>query len=358
MQVANCITSWCKGREGVNFKNTIRLVEQGLNDDVFPCAAYAIGNKQQVFFKNSIGYKALYPQKSVISPNTSFDVSSLSKIMSTTMVALKAVESGRICLDDKLHHFFPVCYDKSELTIRNLLTHTSGITAEMPLSSFGIKPHEAMAMILKSPYRYKADRETVYSCVGYILLGEILQKVYDCPLDEVAQKYVFTPLEMADTTYKPSSKDIASTDFCKDIGDYACGIVYDDNARFLGGVAGNSGVFSTLDDTIKFATMLASRGEGFLMPATFEMAVKNHTKSFSESRGLGFLLTGDRHTFAGDLLSEGSYGHTGTTGCSIIVDNKTGIYAILLTNRVHFGKENDGITRFRKLFHNSIYGSL
>lgn len=342
----------------MNFNKAVKLIEQGIADDVFPCAAYAIGNKERVFVKNSVGYKTLYPQKSAVTPNTLFDMASLSKIISTTMIALKAIETGKLCLDDKIHDFYEKYYDKGDLTIKNLLTHTSGISAHIPLYTFGIKPNAAIATILKSPFDYKTNRETVYSCMGYILLGDILQKIYEAPLNEIAEKLVFSPLSMENTTYKPMSSNVASTEFCKDLNDYACGTVHDENARFLGGVSGNAGVFSTLDDVIKFCTMLSKNGDGFLSPATFSIAVKSYTPSFSENRGLGFLLTGSKPTFAGDLLSEGSFGHTGFTGGSLVVDKVSGVYAILLTNRVHFGRENDQIIRFRRRFYNSVYGAF
>lgn len=342
----------------MDFSKTRRLIEQGLSDDVFPCAAYAIGNRDRVFVSDSVGYRTLYPQKNPVTENTLFDVASLSKVVSTTMVALCAIENGKICLEDKLHYFFPNCYDKGELTIKNLVTHTSGLAASIPLYSFGIDPTEVYSTILKSPFDYKPNTQTVYSCMGYILLQGVLEAVYDDTLDELARKYVFAPLGMNNTCYKPMSQDIAATEFAKDINDYCYGIVHDENARFLGGVSGNAGVFSTLSDMVRFCTMLCCEGEGFLSHATFNMMLKNYTSGFSEDRGIGFLLLSGKPTFAGDLVSEGSYGHTGFTGGSIAIDRANGVYAILLTNRVHFGRDNDRIVRFRRQFYNTVFSSF
>lgn len=371
----------------MNFNTTVKLVKQAITDDIFPCAAYAIGNKSEVFIKDSIGYRSLYPQKEHITPNTLFDMASLTKILSTSMITFKAIETGMICLDDKLERFFDECYDKGEVTIRNLLTHTSGMTAHIPINNMG-GHDKAIDTILKRKFEYRTGQETIYSCLGFIVLGRILEIVYGPSLDDLAQSIVFNPLGMNSTMYnpikpplqkpqltgnsridelmskKPKSSgnkaviDIASTEYAKDINSYLKGKVHDENARSLGGVSGNAGVFSTLDDMIKFCTMLANNGGGFLSPRMFDAATKNYTEGNIENRGLGFLLTGSKPTFAGDLFSNGSFGHTGFTGTSIMVDKATGLYVILLTNRVHFGRENDRIVKFRKLFHNSIWGCL
>lgn len=342
----------------MNFESSIRMLQQGVEQDIFPCVAYAIGNQTQVMEKGVIGYRSLYPTKQAIQEDTLFDMASLSKVISTTMLALKAIEQGKLCLDDKLSYFFENTYDKQDITIKKLLTHTSGISSHIPLWTMKIKPEEAVDTILKTDFAYKTESETVYSCMGFILLGRILETVYGDTLDNLAKKYVFEPLEMETACYNPKSDNIASTEYVKELNAYANGVVHDENARFLGGVAGNAGVFCSLNDMIKFSTMLSRRGKDFLSERVFEKAIQNYTNGMSEDRGLGFLLSGDRASFAGDLFSNGSYGHTGFTGTSIMVDNNTGLYAILLTNRVHFGRENDKIIRFRRQFHNSIWGNI
>lgn len=343
----------------MNFKSVVSMIEEALKEDVFPCAAYAIGNGERVLHKGFWGNRTLYPDSQPLEEDTLFDMASLSKLVSTTMIALKAIETGKLCLDDKLYRFFPECYDKSEVSVRQLMTHTSGISAHIPLYKMDIQPRESIDTILQTEFAYPPESEAVYSCMGYILLGKILEITYGKPLDKLAEEMVFEPLGMQTACYCPAEKyNVAATEYAPDLNKYAKGIVHDENARFLGGVAGNAGVFASLNDMIQFANMLSNRGEGFLSSAMFEKAVANYTPNKIESRGLGFLLTGERPTFAGDLFSNGSYGHTGFTGTSLIVDNNTGLYVILLTNRVHFGRENDKIIRFRRQFHNCIMGSL
>ncbi|MFZ2539779.1 MAG: serine hydrolase, partial [Oscillospiraceae bacterium] len=223
---------------------------------------------------------------------------------------------------------------------------------------FASNKEDAIDVILKSEFAYKKGTEVSYSCLGYILLGKLLEIATGESLDVLAKKMVFDPLEMNNTIYCPTSKNCATTEYSQTLGRYLCGEVHDENARFLDGIAGNAGVFSTIDDMIKFATMLSNKGlyqgKPYLSSRTFETATKNFTRQFSTSRGLGFLLKDSRIFPAGELFSDDSYGHTGFTGTSVFVDEKTGLYGILLSNSVHFGRATEDIFRTRRLFYNSV----
>ncbi len=342
----------------MNFSNTIKLLEDGISNDIFPGYAFAVGNKDTVFVKRSNGYRSLYPQKEKMTDNTLFDVASLTKVMVTTMVACKAIESGRISLNDSLSRFYENCYDKADITILDLLTHQSGISSDIGLSKIGISSEDAIDEILKSKSVCLPKSQTVYSCLNFILLGDIFEKIYNISLGELAWRLVFNPLNMQNACFNPISSDVVATEYCPDLNGYACGVTQDNNARFLGGIAGSAGMFCTLDDAVNFMMMLANDGDKYLCKRTFSLCTKNFTRGLLENRSLGFLLTGDKPTFAGDLLSDGSFGHTGYTGTSILIDKDSKIWTILFTNRIHFGKENDAIVRFRRVFHNSIYGQM
>ncbi|MCL2867558.1 MAG: serine hydrolase, partial [Clostridia bacterium] len=137
-------------------------------------------------------------------------------------------------------------------------------------------------------------------------------------------------------------------------GDALYGVVHDENARFLQGVSGNAGIFSTIGDMARFAAMLACEGDGFLSKDTLEMAVVNRTKGYEDSRGLAFHLASPG-SFFGDRFPESAFGHTGFTGTSLAVDGTTGFYVALLTNRVHPTRLNEAILPFRRVFHNRMY---
>ena len=344
----------------MEFPKTIALIKQAIAEGAYPCAAFAVGKGDEVYTRISLGDRSIWPERKPITENTKFDMASLSKILGPTMLMLRAIEDGKVLLTDPLSRFFDPCYDKGDVTIKNLMTHTSGLYSPVGvfLRDLGIRPDEVIDFILKQPYDFPTGTQVQYSCMNYFLLAAICEKLYGMPLDEAAEKYTFGPLGMKDTGYNPTSGDFATTEFDPGIGRYCDGFVHDENARFIGGVSGNAGVFSTLDDCIKFAAMLSKHGEGIVTKRTFEAAIRDYTPDFDESRGLGFQLYTGKPCPTGDLFSLGSYGHTGFTGTSIYVDADTGIYIVLLTNRVHPGRSNSEGVRYRRAIENCTWKEL
>lgn len=339
------------------FERTLSLMEQAVAQKIFPSAALAIGARGQVMVCRCWGQTSLYPPSATVTPDTLYDMASLSKIIGTTMAALKLLEEGALSLNDTVGSFFAAPEEKRAITVRQLMTHTGGISAHFLLSDFGAAPADAAEIILKQPLTYAPGGEVVYSCMGYILLGKILERISGLSLDKLAERAVFRPLRMTDTVYGPVPS-AACTELDPQTGNYLCGTVHDENARFLGGVSGNAGIFSSLNDMIKFVSMLACAGKTadgvYLSPAVYRLAIRNFTKGMAQSRGLGFQLAGDGSTFMGSLLSADSFGHTGFTGTSLAVEPESGLYIVLLTNRVHPTRDNREIIRFRALLHNCI----
>lgn len=360
------------------FEKTRQLIQKGIDDKIFPSAAYAIGDRYGLYTSGFYGYRRVIMDENEpcgvfngtipddapkITNDTLFDMASLSKIMSTTVVALRMIEDGMICLGDTVGRFFDCPDDKKDINIQSLMTHSSGLQAHIPLYNVCKSPDEILKTILESELIYPTGKRVEYSCMGYILLGKILEKVSGKTLDTLAEQYVFTPLGMNKTGYNPRTNpklrnlDCVCTEYSPHEKKYIMGEVHDENARFAGGVSGNAGIFSTLDDVCKFALMISNKGEYegryILTPSTFEKAIFNYTHDLpGEDRGLGFYLSSHPLSPSGDLFPYGSYGHLGFTGNSLFVDSKTGAFAILLTNRVHYTRENDKIFRFRRLFHN------
>ena len=366
--------------------STIRhLLTDAIDRGVIPCAAYAVGRGSEVFETDSLGYRSVYPKKEEITPDTRFDMASLTKLMSTTMVALRFVEEGRLLLSDPLSRFFTeeelagAPDGRASATVFHLMTHTSGITPhialwrEIPENAVGAENFQSTVAktILRSAPFCGVGEQVHYSCMGYILLQQILERISGKRLDVLATANVFAPLGMYSTGYLPFGSNenkptcnAASTELSPHHGYYVRGHVHDENAHFLGGVSGNAGVFSTLEDMTVFARMLALRGAfprlssdpttRFLSRRIFDLAVTDYTKGKNESRGLGFQLRPPLPSLsaAGDLFSYGSYGHTGFTGTSLYVDAESGVWAVLLTNAVHFGRDKTEFFRVRRLFHN------
>jgi len=332
------------------FEQVHQLVLQGLEQGAYPCAALAIGIGNTLYRKQTYGS---------CTGHTLFDMASVSKILSATMIAFRFIEDGQLRLYDCVADFFPDApADKRDITILQLMTHTGGFAAHFLLSDYTADPADAARVILEYPLAQMPGSDPVYSCMGYILLGKILEKIGGKPLDLLAQAYVFDPLGMRHTTYHPTG-DIAPTERDPATGKLLQGIVHDENARFLGGISANAGVFSDLEDMITFTKMLScggslADGSAYLSPAMHRAALVNRTpRSAGEFRGLGFNLAGSPRNFLADLMGKRSYGHTGFTGTSIALDPDSGLWVVLLTNRVCPTRENTNLIRLRSLVHNA-----
>ena len=331
------------------FSRVIELLDEGFSDGAFPSGALSVGIGADVLATHTWG---------PATPHTLYDIASLSKIVSTTMIAFRFIEEGRIRLYDTLERFFPAPPDKKDITILHLMTHTSGIPAHYYISDETDDPADAARVILAHPLEQAPGTGPIYSCMGYILLAKILEQLGGAPLDVLAQNYVFDPLGMTHTTYRPTG-DIAPTERDAATGELLCGVVHDENARFLSGISGNAGVFSDLTDMTRFVQMLVSGGRladgtQYLSPAMLRAALVNRTPGPGhEFRGLGFNLAGSPFNFLADLMSPSAYGHTGFTGTSIAIDPETGLGMVLLTNRVCPTRANAKLVRLRNLAHNA-----
>ena len=341
-----------------HFPLTNALLDESIEQGCFPGYCFALGDRSGELCRGYGGYRSLTPEKIKLNAETLFDMASLTKILSPTMITLRLIEEGQLSLYDKLGLFFDTPADKKEITIFHLMTHSSGLPDHFFLQEACEGPEDAVKAILSRELSYETGKEVEYTCMGYILLGKILEKITGKDLKELSEQYVFKPLAMKNTGYLPSGENIAPTEYNKELGACLKGVVHDENAGFLNGISGNAGVFSDINDMSRFVFMLANRGydpvskRRYLDGRIFERAVRNYTPHLSESRGLGFVINDFRLSSSGDLFSLGSYGHTGFTGTSFWVDNDTGFYAVLLTNRVHPDRSNDKIIRIRRLFHN------
>lgn len=333
------------------------MMERAVEDGVCPSAALAIGRSSGLLASGCFG--KLDEEGHCPDETTLYDLASLTKVTATTMIALRLVEQGVIRLADRVGDFFPgTLVDKREITLGQLLTHTGGFPAHFFLwdeASSGARGAEA---ILAHPLAAAPGSTVIYSCMGFILLGKILEKAAGMPLDQLAAHLVFEPLGMQDTGFCPNGANLAPTERNPASGQWLRGQVHDENARFMDGVAGNAGLFSSLRDMSRFGQMLAGGGslEGrrFLSPALFRAMLRCRTEGMNQRRALGFQLSGQDAAFMGDLVSPLAFGHTGFTGTSLLVEPEQDLYVVLLTNRVHPTRENQRLLRFRSLLHNRI----
>lgn len=341
----------------INTSQWRALLRESISLGTSPCHAAAVGRGDEVVFTDVYGNRTEHPAPLPLCRDDLFDLASMTKLMATTPVALRLYEEGLLDLNAPLSAFFEAPEDKQNITVKQLMAHVSGLPAHLPLWRMGIAPEDVADTILRAPLAAPTGSRVIYSCMGFILLGKIVEQIGGDSLDVLAKKYVFDPLGMTRTTFCPPADTMCvATEKKEGRTDYICGAVHDENARFMGGVSGNAGLFAPLDDVIRYATMLSKRGDGLLRRDTFEMAVRDVTGSTVEPRGLGFHLFGGGLYPGGSRMSLGSYGHTGYTGTSLYVDNDTGVWVVLLTNRVHYGRDRDIFFVRRRLFHDTVFG--
>ena len=285
--------------------------------------------------------------------DTIFDLASLTKVVATTPSVMMLVEQGRIRLTDPVASFIPefAKYGKDRITVRDLMTHMSGLRPDVDLGDPWVGSQEAIRLATEEVLTQPPGRRFVYSDINYFLLAEIVSRVTKQPFAEFVQQHLFKPLGMRDTMFTPPAAllpRIAPTQPCTPYG-WPCegpdmkmlrGVVHDPTARRMGGVAGHAGLFSTAADLTIYARMLLGGGAvgatRVLAPLTVARMTSPATPAGEPNvRGLGWDLDSSYSANRGELLPLGSFGHTGFTGTSIWVDPATRVFVIFLSNRVH-----------------------
>lgn len=281
---------------------------------------------ENIAVRVGVGERVIYDTfRGGVDVHTLFDMASVTKIIATTTLALIAIDRGFLRVDDKVDQYYPT---EKPLTIKHLLTHTMGIGYKL-LTVEGNTYENIASKILDIPSDIRVGTDVRYSCPGFILLGKILEKIFEKPLDECFLEFVARPLNMTETSFLPQNKqNIVNANREEE----KRGIVNDYNCRFLGGVSGNAGLFSNLLDATKYADFLLKKGKALISKKTFDMAAMNYTAEMSESRGLGFLYVDERYKQTGGLFADGAIGHCGHTGQSIFVDYRSGLYVIILSD--------------------------
>ncbi len=322
------------------------LVEAAIQAKKIPGAVVLIGHEGQVVYRKAFGESSLVPERRAMTADTIFDLASMTKVVATTTAVMQLVELGKIELSAPVSDYWPEFKQngKELVTIRELLTHYSGLPPDLELKPAWTGYDTAMQMIVDSKLDLPPGTRFVYSDINFETLGEIVRRVSGEPLNVYCAEHIFKPLGMKDTLFTPPASlrgRIAPTQYEHGTsGPVLLGVVHDPTARFMGGVAGHAGLFSTADDISIFAQMLLNGGAynraRILSPLSIEKMTTPQTPPNEMAlRGLGWDIDSPFASNRGELFSVGSFGHTGYTGTSIWIDPVTKTYVILLTNRVH-----------------------
>lgn len=305
-----------------------------------------------------------------VNGDTYFDVASMGKILVTSTLILKAIEKNKLSFDDTLDDFFEnVPNDRKGITIKQLLTHTSGIIRCPILEENAAKGREAVAeQIINNPLEYAPGASHIYSCNGMILLGYIVEKIYGKSLEEVFEKEIKTPLGYTRSKFN-IEVDEPNAAICYR-SENVDGLAHpwdDENIRVLQTSAGSGGQFFSMYDIKKFADAVMNKSKLLYSEEMFEAAEKNYVDESCDGQGLGWFYVDEKYYQRGRLFPVGSFGHTGYTGQSMFFNRALNMYVIMLTNATRFssmknnfqGPDYDGDTcRIRTELHNSIYLDL
>jgi len=303
-----------------------------------PGAVLLVGHKGLVVYEKAYGNRTVGNKPEPMTTDTIFDLASLTKVIATTTCIMRMEQLGMIKLNDPVAKYIPdfAQNGKEDITIRMLLTHYSGLPADLDLKDPWNGVDEGYARANAAKLVNAPGSTFLYSDVGFIVLGELVQKVGGAPLDQYAQTYVFGPLGMTTTRFNPPASwgpRIAPTQRDEHTGQMLRGTVHDPTARQMGGVAGDAGLFSTAEDVAKFAQCLLNNGAPILNQLIVEkMTTPQQPPNMPNLRGLGWDIDSPFSSTRGELLPVGSFGHTGFTGTSLWIDPTTNTYVILLTN--------------------------
>jgi CubicO group peptidase (beta-lactamase class C family) len=297
--------------------------------------------------------------------DTVFDLASLTKVVATATVTLALIGAGQLGLDDAVTRYVP---SAAPVTMRQLLTHTSGLPASRTFHQWCGSREELLRELHQTPLEAEPGTRVAYSDLGFMLLGSVVSVVAGSPLDRAVHDLVSAPLGMADTGFNPAGplERFAATEVYE--GSPWTGAVHDENARVLGGVAGHAGLFATAADLARFAGWWVSPEDGPVPVALRRLATTCQTGDpgpggsglggsglgGSGRRGFGWVCPGDRYDILGGAWPLTAVSHTGFTGTSLALDPVSGLWVVLLTNGVHFGRDATAVTALRRDVHAAL----
>ena len=331
--------------QGPDLNQIDQIINRGIAEKKFPGAVVIAGHNGQVVFHRAYGKRAVAPVAEPMTEDTVFDVASLTKVLSTAPAIMQLYEQGRFLLNDPVSQYLPAfaANGKQDITIRQLLTHYSGLPADVSLTDAWKGKEEGLGRAYTATPVTAAGAQFRYSDTNFITLGALVEKLTGLTLDEYQQRFLAEPLGMRHTRYLPpvSSRALIAPTQYDEGGVMLRGVVHDPTARRMGGVAGHAGLFSTAGDVAIYAQNLLDRLAG--RPSHFplqqltlsKMTMPAQPATGTALRGLGWDIDSPFSSNRGELFPVGSFGHTGFTGTSVWMDPSSDTYVVFMSNAVH-----------------------
>ena len=359
-----------------------KLLRRRIEARDFPSAVYVISEQGHAVFADALGDASGEPEKHPATLETIYDLASLTKPLVTGLICAWMIERGALALEAAVTEYLPEFDrdDKREITIRQLVTHTSGLPAWRPVYLLARDKDDALRAIADQPLECAPGTRVIYSDLGFIVLGSLLQRVNGLSLIDLATREIFQPLQLERTFFNPLAaqrtgiaacengnkyeRDMCERDFPgKGYAGWRNGIiwgeVHDGNAHFLGGAAGHAGLFSNAAEALRLANQFIAERSELLSPQTCKLFRQNMTPGLNEARSFTWQLAATRDSTAGRSLPPDAFGHTGFTGTSCWVDAGRQRVFILLTNRTHaHALPFANINAVRREFHSLAVSAL
>lgn len=361
------IISSCKPQtKNYDFNEVNKILIEAIEDGAFPGTVVLVSKEAKIIYENAFGHLTYDDTSAVVSTKTIYDIASLTKVIATTTAAMICYDRKLFNLDDSVAKYLPgfAKNRKENVTIKNLLLHNSGLPAYRRFYDRYNSAEEVVVEIYSTELAYKTGTKTVYSDLGMMILGKLIEKVTGKKLNQFCEEEIFRPLQMNCTFFNPldSLKNrIAPTEY----DNYwrnrlVWGTVHDENSALLDGVAGHAGLFSTAEDISHLMQMIINGGTYNGIQLINAETIQLFTKRFSHqsTRALGWDTKSATRSSAGELFDITSFGHTGFTGTSIWVDPTRELFVIFLTNRIHPTRDNKKLYKIRPALHNAIMKTI
>ena len=373
----------------IDFHAVENATEEAVKQGVFPGAVLLIGRGEDLIYERAFGWRSLLPDRTPMRSSTIFDLASLTKPLATTLAIMLLVNDNKVQLDDQVSQFVPTFRPvvNTRTKIRHLLNHTSGLPAWKPYYEDVI--HCAMSgrtgfigsraaknyileQVHREPSASEPGTQAVYSDLGFMVLGEIIETISGSQLDAFFHERISQPFQLRSTTFldltqfatsriQPKEDELAPTELCPWRKKVLCGEVHDDNAFAMGGVAGHAGLFSSAHDIHTLVAQLdrCLRGCDSFLPQRLVQEFFTKDDSVPHfTHALGWDTPSPENSSSGMHFSRRSVGHLGFTGTSLWWDLEKNCHVILLTNRVHPNRNNEKIKQFRPKIHDLIMQAI
>ena len=342
-------------------KKIIESMERGIIDHCTPNVAFGIIDRNNIT-TGAVGQMTYSNPEDKVTDETLYDIASLSKVVVTVTLVSKLLDKGIIKLSDPVQKYLPR-FRFTDVSVGQLLTHTSGLPADF--TGKEILPRKVvLEKLYNANKEYETGTRVVYSDLGYMFLGEIMETIYNKSLDEVARKEIFEPLNMTSTCYCPSDKDICVPTEVTEARGFIQGVVHDEKACSLGGVAGHAGVFTNAKDLSNFVSMILNdgmfNGKRFLSKAIIDVWFTPiiHEKREKVDRWRSWCWITGKNNLVSEKDLKNTISFNGFTGPSIFIDREKAIGIVLLDSRIHPTRDNAKFYPFRRKINDELYDEL